>query len=421
MNLPASFSENQYQYFQRTFDSWFNVAEGGKRGGKNVVNALSFACNLETHPDKLHLVAGIDVSAAKLNVIDCNGYGLTNFFHGRCREGRYKDMNALFVSTHTGEKIVLVAGLGNIRSQDDIAGQSYGMVYVTEAIRCHPAGVQEATDRTMASKNRKVFHDSNPRAAGHPYYSNVLDFHEKKQSENPTYGYNYGHFTIADNLSMTQEDVNAVINTYDKESPWYQRDILGKRKQLEGLVYQIFNPDYHVVRTEPRPYTKYYISNDYGTKHPCVFLLFGFHNDTWYLIKEVFHHGEKERQKTVGEYYTDLYNLAGNLKIENLILDNAPIASSFNIHVQHERRFLTRKAQDDVLPGIQEVTTALSTGKLKINDCCKHTIREFGLYRWKENSVKDEPVMENDDCLAALRYFVKTIRIVRPPTSFIFA
>lgn len=29
MNFPASFTKNQYDYMQRCFYSWFNVAEGG--------------------------------------------------------------------------------------------------------------------------------------------------------------------------------------------------------------------------------------------------------------------------------------------------------------------------------------------------------------------------------------------------------
>lgn len=31
MNFPAPFTQNQDDYLQRCFTSWFNVAEGGKR------------------------------------------------------------------------------------------------------------------------------------------------------------------------------------------------------------------------------------------------------------------------------------------------------------------------------------------------------------------------------------------------------
>lgn len=76
MNQPAPFSERQYEYFLRCMKSWFNVAEGGKRGGKNVLQTLIFCSLLETHPNKIHLIAGVSGATAKLNILDCDGYGL---------------------------------------------------------------------------------------------------------------------------------------------------------------------------------------------------------------------------------------------------------------------------------------------------------------------------------------------------------
>ena len=42
MNIPAPFSENQMRFFWNCFDHWLNVAEGGKRGGKNVLIIAPF-------------------------------------------------------------------------------------------------------------------------------------------------------------------------------------------------------------------------------------------------------------------------------------------------------------------------------------------------------------------------------------------
>lgn len=89
MNMPAPFSKRQEEYMYHCFDSWFNVAEGGKRGGKNVLQTLIFCMLLEEHKNKIHLIAGVSVATAKLNILDCDGYGLLNYFEGRCREGKY--------------------------------------------------------------------------------------------------------------------------------------------------------------------------------------------------------------------------------------------------------------------------------------------------------------------------------------------
>lgn len=239
MNLPAPFSQNQNEFFWRCFDSWFNVAEGGKRGGKNVLITMAYCSILEKHPGKIHLIAGVSTSTARLNILDCDGYGMMNFFEGRCRAGQYQNRDCLYIKTPTGEKIVLVSGGGKAGDERLIKGNTYGTAYITEANECHPNFVQEVFDRTISSQDRKVFHDLNPKAPGHWYYD-ILDFHEKRQGADPSYGYNYGHFTIADNMSISDAQLRQRLKTYDKNSVWYKRDILGQRCIAEGLVYQYF-------------------------------------------------------------------------------------------------------------------------------------------------------------------------------------
>ena len=69
MNDIAPLSENQKAYLRRVQSAWFNVAEGGKRGGKNVLNALAYCLTLEMHPDRLHLIAGVSQSTASINIL----------------------------------------------------------------------------------------------------------------------------------------------------------------------------------------------------------------------------------------------------------------------------------------------------------------------------------------------------------------
>lgn len=245
MNIPAPFSRRQEDYLYRCFGSWFNVAEGGKRGGKNVLQTLIFCMLLEKHPNKLHLVAGVSTATAKLNILDCDGYGLLNYFEGRCREGKYKDRDCVRVKTPTGEKIVLVSGGGKDGDEKLIKGNTYGMAYVTEANECHPKFLKEVFDRTLSSNDRKVFHDLNPKEEEHWYYMDILKYHEEQQEADSGYGYNYGHFTIADNYSISDDKLRAVLKTYCKGTVWYERDILGHRAVAEGIIFRYFadNPE----------------------------------------------------------------------------------------------------------------------------------------------------------------------------------
>lgn len=249
-NEYAPFCEKQTDYIRKCQTSWLNVAHGGKRGGKNVINGLAFCIALENHPNKLHLVAGYDTSSAKLNILDCDGYGVLNYFTGRCHEGKYKNRECLYIDTATGEKILLISGGGKANSYKTIKGNTYGMAYVTEANECHPDFLKEVEDRTLSSDDRKIFHDLNPKSPKHWYYEEYLAFHEEQQAKDDSYGFNYCEFNIFDNLSISDDKLKKVLSTYDKNSIWYKRDILGKRIASESFL---FSP---IIEDEERYYIK---------------------------------------------------------------------------------------------------------------------------------------------------------------------
>lgn len=236
-NKLAPLCLKQAEYIKRCQESWLNIAEGGKRGAKNVTNGLAFCVALETHPNRLHLIGGYDTSSAKLNILDCDGYGILNYFAGRCHEGKYKNRECLYVDTVTGTKILLICGGGKANSYKTIKGNTYGMAYITEANECHPDFLKEVEDRTLSSDDRKIFHDLNPKSPKHWYYVDYLAFHEKQQQMDPSYGYNYGKFNIFDNLSISDEKLKKVLSTYDKTSIWYKRDIIGERIASENLLF----------------------------------------------------------------------------------------------------------------------------------------------------------------------------------------
>jgi PBSX family phage terminase large subunit len=238
MNRYEPFNEKQINYLRRCQDNWLNVAEGGKRGSKNVINALAFCILLENHPDKLHLLAGVSIASVKINIIDCGGYGIANYFEGRSREGKYKNKDCIYVRCADGkEKILLVSGGAKDGDEKYIKGNTYGMAYVTEANECHQKFLKEVMDRTLSSHNRKIFHDLNPKSPAHWYYSEILAFHETQQKANEKYGYNYEHFNIFDNMSIDNEQLKTVLATYDKKSIWYKRDILGCRIANAGILF----------------------------------------------------------------------------------------------------------------------------------------------------------------------------------------
>jgi PBSX family phage terminase large subunit len=412
MNLPAPFTKNQNAFFRRCFDCWLNVAEGGKRGGKNVLITMAYCTILEKHPSRIHLIAGVSTATARLNILDCDGFGLLNFFEGHCRTGQYQNRDCLYIDTPTGEKVVLISGGGKAGDEKLIKGNTYGTAYITEANECSEAFIQEVFDRTISSPDRKVFHDLNPKAEGHWYYKDILNFHEMRQKQDPNYGYNYGHFTIADNLSLSGDQLKAVLSTYDKKSLWYARDILGLRRSADGLVYDMFSLDENTY-TESPPGLRYgaqrTIACDYGTTNDCVFLDVYDNGETVRVDREYRWASRQEhRQKTDKEYADDLIEFMGEPECTVLV---DPSAASFIAELR-SRGIYVRDADNDVLNGIRRVSQMFHMRKLMINKQCLSLIDELGVYSWDDKAAargEEKPVKERDHGCDSLRYFCNSL------------
>ena len=246
----APLNQKQINYIQKTRDCWMNVAEGGKRAGKNIINLIAWAGCIEKHPDKLHLAAGVTIAQAKMNILDSNGFGLRFMFDGRSRVGKYNDKEAIYIQCGGVEKVVIFAGGSKVSDAPLIKGSSFGTVYISEVNECHPDFVKEALSRTLASRDRKIFFDLNPKPPRHWFYTELLDDWMDKWERGEDPRFNYGHFTILDNMSLSDAQIREALNTYNKGSVWYKADILGERTAASGRIYTSYDYDDTAISPE---------------------------------------------------------------------------------------------------------------------------------------------------------------------------
>lgn len=236
------FGDKHREYLRKCIKCRMNVAEGAVRAGKTVDHVFAFATLLDRSPDKIHLATGATSAGAKLNLGDCGGFGLEAYFSGRSKWGRYKGNDCLTVLTPVGERIVVFAGGKNADSYKRIRGNSYGMWIATEINLHHDNMIREAFNRQLAAKDRRVFWDLNPSPPGAPIYRDYIDLYARKSAagELPENFYNYSHFTIFDNPSVSKNMLREITSQYDEGSVWYRRDILGERCAADGAVYPRF-------------------------------------------------------------------------------------------------------------------------------------------------------------------------------------
>ena len=419
MNKIFSFTNNQVNWFKRVKNSWLNILEGGKRGSKNILGTTAFCCELEEHADKIHLAAGVSQSTARLNIVDSNGLGLKNYFEGRCREGKYEGRQCLYVQTKKGEKIVLIAGGAKANDPAYIKGFSLGMVYITEANECHPNFLQECMDRTIASSNMKIFHDLNPKEPTHWYYQEFLNSHEDKQKEDENYGYNYGHFTILDNMSITNEQLKVILSRYDTGSVWYKRDIEGLRTVAEGLIYHLFVNAHQDYLIDSAPNIKGFINigvdfggNKSGQAFNATLISSNFDmivtlEDFWEdlkmdanMLSDKFVNFVKMIQRKYPLY--PIFTVRADNAEQVLLntLQSAAITNKLNIKVSNS-------IKTKIIDRIRFYNKMLACKKYFVMRHCKHTIAALDYAQWNDKKLMDERLDDgtsNIDTLDALEY-----------------
>jgi hypothetical protein len=411
------FSEKHKRYIKNALANKMNVAEGAIRSGKTIDHCIIAAMYLEECPDKIHLATGSTLGNAKLNIGVCNGFGLENLFRGRCKWGKYKDNEALYVNTQTGQKVVIFTGASKADAYKRILGNSYGLWIATEINEHYDSDdsrtsfIKVAFGRQVAATWPLVLWDLNPCNPSHSIYRNYIDLYKTQYVG----GYQYEHFTIHDNLSISDERKAEIESQYVKGSIWYRRDILGERCIAEGLIYPMYE-DAIAEPPEDAQVTDYVLSMDYGTMNAFAALIFAKIGPTWYAIREYYYSGRNEgRQKTDEDYAKDIdawcadIESAGKLRT---IID--PSAASF-IALLRKRgdRYKVIPADNDVLDGIRETANALENGHLKISPKLKNWKDEASGYIWDAKCVDDRPVKVNDHLMDATRYFVKTQRVIR--------
>ena len=381
------------------------IADGAIRSGKTVSMSLSYGLwAMEKFNDQDFIMAGKTVGSFRRNVLrfwktmmKARGFAVVD----------KRSDNLVIVTKGNVENRFYIFGGKDEASQDLVQGITAAGAFFDEVALMPESFVNQATARCSVDGS-KFWFNCNPSSPQHWFKVGWIDKWKERRLL-------YLHFTMDDNLSLSEKIKERYRGQYS--GVFFQRFILGLWVLAEGIIYQMFGKD-TIVPTVERKYSRFVISMDYGIQNPTAMLLWGFSDGIWYQVDEYYHSGrETSQQKTDQDYYEELERLAGDRFVECLIID--PSATSFIALVKQKKRFKVRKAKNDVIDGIRKTASAIQQGKIKVNDCCKETIKEYGLYSWDAKSNEDRPIKENDHAMDATRYFVNTMNVMRPKSDYI--
>lgn len=277
-----------------------------------------------------------------------------------------------------------------------IQGRTLAGVLLDEVALMPRSFVEQALARCSVDGARLWF-SCNPESPQHWFKREWIDQREKRNAL-------YIHFEMRDNPSLSEKTLAQYESRYT--GVFYDRYIRGLWVLAEGLVYDFFGED-QIVDEVP-PSGRYYISCDYGTLNPFSAGLWCVTPTGATRIREYYYSGRgKNAQKTDEEYYEELRKLADGYHVEYVVID--PSAASFITTVFRHGEFRVAKANNEVMDGIRKTAVYLKSGKMKIHRSCRDAIREFGLYRWDEDSTVDKVIKESDHAMDDIRYFSNTI------------
>jgi PBSX family phage terminase large subunit len=380
------------------------ICDGSVRAGKTVVMSLSYVMwAMDSFTDQNFGLSGKTIGSFRRNVLSplkrmlkSRGYQVSD----------HRADNMLSITRHNKTNYFYIFGGKDERSQDLIQGITLAGMFFDEVALMPESFVNQATARCSVSGS-KFWFNCNPAGPYHWFKLEWLDQCEKKNAL-------HLHFTMRDNLSLDEATIRRYESMYS--GVFYKRFILGLWVLAEGLIYDMWDENLNTFDdTDLVPGFKMlarrYISIDYGTSNPMVFLDIWDDGDTIWVVNEYYYDGRsKGIQKEDSQYADDFVAFVGDEPPLQTILD--PSAASFKAALRN-RGVRIKEADNDVLDGIRNVSTMMAQRKLKVHKRnCPNLLKERSSYIWDEKAIQrgdEKPVKQLDHAMDALRYFVKTV------------
>jgi PBSX family phage terminase large subunit len=380
-----------------------NVLEGSVRSGKSVALDWRFIKAVGESkkglpPDAVDIMVGKTLGSLRRNVInpiiELVGQEDAEYFPGK------QELN-LFGET------VYCFGASDERAEGKIRGASVRKSLGDE-ITLWPESFFRMMDSRLSFDSSQFFGSTNPGPPNHYLKRDYLDRRHELDVK-------VMKFLLHHNKALSPRYVEAISKNYT--GLWYRRFILGEWCLAEGAIYDFYDDALHTMLYTPT--AKYHVLGcDYGTGNATVFLLFGVnpltHPRVWLEREYVWDSRARGRQKTDGEYSTDLRQFLADAGVVPRVVVVDPSAASFILQLRRDGVTGVKLAKNDVVDGIRTQATLLKNGDYRIHRRCTRTRQDYGGYVWdlkKQERGEDAPmkVGDSDHSKDAERYVLHTL------------
>lgn len=375
---------------------------GAVSSGKTIASLLAFLIAVMRAPDHgLVVIVGRTLQTIERNIIDpLQSNVLFGFLAGQVHHTAGSNTAVILGRT------VYLVGASDAKAEGRIRGATIALAYVDEATLV-PRGFWMMLLSRLRVPSAKLLATTNPDGPAHWL---LTDFIQRGAQV----GVRHWHFTLHDNPSLEQSYIDLLTAQY--VGLWYRRFIAGEWCLATGAIYDMWNPDQHVVTQMPPIVQWISAAADYGTSNPFHAGRLGLGSDgRLYLTNEWRYDSKREHRQLTDVEYSSRFRAwldeTGG-RPPYTVID--PSAASFRVQLHHDGLPSTLGA-NEVLPGIRTVASLLATDRLKISADCPEIIAEFPGYSWDEEKAEkgeDAPVKVADHGLDMIRYATHTTRSV---------
>jgi PBSX family phage terminase large subunit len=415
MDLP--FSPKQIGSLRQS-TARVNVWEGSIRSGKTIASLVRFLIFVATAPTggQLVVIARTRDTAARNVFAPLQDESL---FGDAAKHVHY---TAGAPSAKVLGRTVYVIGASDAKSEKVLRGLTVAGAYVDEITVIPEEFFTQLLGR-MSVAGAQLFGTTNPDNPAHWLKAKFLDRITPKDSDKGLPDWRRFHFTLHDNPSLTPEYIESISREFT--GLWYRRFILGEWVAAEGAIFDMWDPERHVIAWDDLPPIRRMIAVgiDYGTQHATSAILLGLgYNRNLYLIDELRLDPKQSQRRLTDAEQSHL--IAEWLKTSHLPPGQYQLAPEWRIADQAGaslREQLGRDGVDTVAAdkqveyGIGVMASLLGEHHLFVSDRCHGFIGEVPGYSWDPAAAakgKDAPIKTADDSLDAARYAIVTTESV---------
>ena len=403
--MDLAFSPKQIEYILNSTRHW-NLAHGSVRSGKTVGTLFRFMQACHDCPDSQIWMVGHTSDTIYQNAI---------------RLLLESDQLALFRPFCTwfagkrqlkfGDKTISTLGAKDEGAIGQFQGKTMSLVYCDE-MTLYPESIIDMIDTRLSNPHSMGFASMNPSYPTHKLKKWI------DAAEAGDLNYYALHYTLDDNPFLDQDYKDRIKNSLS--GIFYKRNYLGLWCLAEGAIFDFFDRKVHVLKRPPRAAEYWVAGIDYGTVNnfacTVVGVSTGRYTQTgvcrWAEAEYVWDSKKMGRQKTNSEYANDVQAFLEPYGVKAVYVD--PSAAAFKLELR-KRGLHIVDADNDVVNGINFVTSEMQKGNLFVCQECPNLIREIESYVWDPKASlrgDDEPLKKDDHSLDSMRYAVYSHKVV---------